>query len=80
MKAIILASGIGKRMQPLTKDKPKSLIKIKDKTILERQLDVLSKCKIKDVIITTGPFEDKIKIFLMGKYKDFDFSFIQNPQ
>lgn len=80
MKAIILASGIGKRLRPLTNDKPKSLLKINSKTILEHQLDILEKCKIKNVIITTGPFEDKIKLFLEGKYNDFNFSFVQNQR
>jgi len=80
MKAIILASGIGKRLQPLTNDKPKPLIKLVDKTILEHQLDILEKCKIKNVIITTGPFEEQIKMFLKDKYSYFTFSFVQNPQ
>ena len=50
MKAIILASGVGKRLQPLTKNIPKPLIKIKEKTIIERQIDSLVKCKINDII------------------------------
>lgn len=69
MKAIILASGIGRRLQPLTKNLPKPLIKVNKKTILEYQLDNLLKCNIKKIIITTGPFEDKISKFL---HKPFD--------
>jgi len=80
MKAIILASGIGKRLRPLTNNRPKSLIKIKNKTILEYQLDSLFNCKIKKVIITTGPFEDKIKGFLNDKYQDLEISYVNNPQ
>ena len=59
MKAIILASGEGKRLRPLTDNLPKPLIKIGDKTILGHQLDNLIRCHIRDIIITTGPFEDK---------------------
>ena len=80
MKAIILASGIGKRLQPLTKNIPKSLIKIKEKTIIERQIDSLLKCKINDIIITTGPFEKKLKNFLNDKYKDLNITYVLNPQ
>ena len=80
MKAIILASGIGKRLRPLTDSIPKPLIKINKKSILELQLDILKNCNIKDVIITTGHFEEKIKIFVKEKYKDFNFSFVLNPQ
>lgn len=80
MKAIILASGIGKRLLPLTKDIPKSMIKINDKTLIERQLDSLIKEKIKDIIITTGLFEEKLKYFLKDKYQDLNLSYINNPQ
>ena len=80
MKAIILASGVGKRLRPLTNDTPKPLLKINGKTILEHQLDNLSKCKIKNVIITTGPFEDKIQQFCHKKFRSVTFSFVNNPQ
>jgi len=80
MNAIILASGIGKRLKPLTNDKPKSLVRITKKTILEHQLDNLAKCGIKKVIITTGPFEDKIKNHLAEKYDDFKISYVHNPK
>ncbi|MHA1874274.1 MAG: phosphocholine cytidylyltransferase family protein [Candidatus Heimdallarchaeaceae archaeon] len=80
MKAIILASGIGKRLLPLTKDKPKSLINVGKKTIIEMQLDNLKENGIKDIIITTGPFEDKMQLFLREKYPDLNISYVPNPQ
>jgi phosphoenolpyruvate phosphomutase len=80
VKGIILASGVGERLQPHTNDKPKSLLKITDKTIIEHQLDILKKCKIKDVVIPTGPFEELLQKFLREKYQDFNFSFVPNPQ
>ncbi len=54
MKAVILAAGKGLRMKPLTKDKPKPLIKIKNKSFLERQLEELNKTKITEVVIVVG--------------------------
>lgn len=80
MKAIILASGIGKRLRPLTNDKPKSLVKINDKTILEHQLDILIKCNIKNVIITTGPFQDIVENFVKKKYPDLTVEYVHNPK
>ena len=80
MKAIILASGIGKRLQPLTNDIPKSLIKIKEKTLIERQIDSFRKCNIEDIVITTGHCEEKIRSFLQNRYKEINFSFVFNPQ
>ena len=79
MKAIILASGIGKRLRPLTDTLPKPLLRINEKTILEYQLDHLSACNIKHVVITTGPFEETLKTFVMKRYNDFSFTFVHNP-
>ena len=80
MKAIILASGIGKRLRPLTNDKPKSLVKINQRTILEYQLDILADCGIKRVVLTTGPFEHQVKNLLNGRYPDLTIDFVNNPK
>lgn len=80
MKALILNSGRGKRLRPLTEDKPKALIKIGDKTILGYQLDNLIGCNIKNIIITTGPFEDKIKMYVGEKYPVINVSYVNNPK
>ena len=81
MKAIILASGEGKRLRPLTYEIPKPLIKIlEDKTILDYQMDNLIGCNIKNIIITTGPFEDKIKMHVKEKYPEIKVSYVNNPK
>jgi phosphoenolpyruvate phosphomutase len=80
MKAIILASGIGKRLKPLTNNLPKSLIKLNDKTIVEKQIDALVKNNIRDIIVTTGPFEEKMISFIKEKYKEINLMFVNNPQ
>jgi len=61
MKAVILSAGRGTRMPNITKDKPKSLINIKDKTILERQIDILTKNHIEKIILVIGYQADKIE-------------------
>ena len=58
MKAIILNSGIGKRMGDLTANKPKCLVTLKDnETILASQLKTLKNTGIKKILITTGPLK-----------------------
>lgn len=55
MKALILNSGMGKRMGDLTKDSPKCLVGLKDgETIISRQLRQLSEIGVEEAIITTG--------------------------
>jgi len=53
-KAIILAAGPGKRLMPLTKTKPKCMLDINGKTLLQRQIEVFEKCGIEDIIVVRG--------------------------
>lgn len=54
MKAIILAAGIGSRMMPLTKNIPKCLLKINNKTILEIIIESCISVGIEDFIFVVG--------------------------
>jgi len=54
MKAVILAAGIGSRLWPLTSSKPKCLIKIAGKPILQHQIDALVSVGLCDIIIVVG--------------------------
>ena len=80
MKALILNSGIGKRMGDLTKTKNKCMAKIGDgTTILDWQLQMLMKAGIYDVVITTGPFAKQLTAYVTEKYPKIRFTFRQNP-
>ena len=52
MKVIILAAGQGTRLRPLTDDRPKCMVEVNGKSILERQLTVMHDCGIRDEDIT----------------------------
>lgn len=52
MKVIILAAGQGTRLRPLTDDKPKCMVEVNGKSIIERQLAVMYNCGIKEEDIT----------------------------
>lgn len=80
MKALILDSGVGRRLRPLTKRKPKPLLIVGDKTLLGHQLDNLLSCGIRDVVITTGPFENKIKSYMRERYQNVNVSYVRNPR
>ena len=54
MRAIIIAAGMGKRLLPLTKDRPKCMLEIGGKSLIERQLDTFREIGIHDVSIVTG--------------------------
>jgi choline kinase len=61
MKAIILATRKGTRLLPLTKEIPQCMLKIKDKTILELQIENLKNVGIQDIIVLTGHLSEKVE-------------------
>jgi len=54
LNAIILAAGEGKRLGHLTKNKPKCMVNLFGKTMLEWQVSVFKKCGISDITVVTG--------------------------
>ena len=64
MKAMILAAGLGTRLRPLTDDRPKALVEVAGRTLLEITLTRLSSFGIRDVIINVHHFADKIVDYL----------------
>ncbi len=63
MKAAILAAGEGIRLQPITATRPKHLIKIGGKPILEHCLNALKASGIKDVVIVVHYMADSIRTY-----------------
>ena len=60
MKAMILAAGLGTRLRPLTDDRPKALVRVGGRTLLEIALARLHSCGVTDVIINTHHFAEMI--------------------
>jgi NDP-sugar pyrophosphorylase family protein len=64
MKAMILAAGLGTRLRPLTDDRPKALVEIAGRTLLETILSRLRAYGIREVIINVHHFADMIVEYL----------------
>lgn len=60
--AIIAAAGFEKQLLPLIEDKPKCLLDIKGKTILERAVGALNECNIKDIALIRGYKKEAIAL------------------
>ena len=54
MKAIIIAAGIGSRLNPLTNDKPKCMLQYKGKVLLQHQIDALRGAGIDRIVVIKG--------------------------
>ena len=64
MKAMILAAGLGTRLRPLTDERPKALVEIAGRTLLEITLSRLRDFGIREVIVNVHHFADMILEYL----------------
>lgn len=80
MKALIFNSGLGLRMEEHTINKPKCMVTLYNgETIFERQIRILSECRIKDFIITTGYCKEQI-MEAAKRYPKLNFVFVENKE
>ena len=80
MKALILNSGLGHRMGVLTKQHPKCMTEIiYESTILSRQLRQLVSFGIKEVVITTGYYDQVLIDYCNELRLPLSYSFVKNP-
>lgn len=80
MKALILNSGLGSRMGVLTSNHPKCMTEINSKdTILSRQLKQIANFGIKEVVITTGYYDEVLINYCESLDMPLQFHFIKNP-
>lgn len=64
MKAMVLAAGLGTRLRPLTNDRPKALVEVGGRTLLEITLARLRAVGVREVIVNVHHFADKVISFL----------------
>ncbi|MBP6860228.1 MAG: NTP transferase domain-containing protein [Candidatus Pacebacteria bacterium] len=78
MKAILLSAGQSKRLYPLTQEKPKNLLLIDDKTLLDHQMEALVANKVTDLVIVVGCFKELIQEHLANKAYPIKITYIVN--
>ena len=64
MIGVILAAGMAKRLRPLTDTKPKCLLKVGERTLLERTVYAMQQAGITEFVVVTGYRADQIVDFL----------------
>lgn len=75
-RAIIMAAGIGKRMQPVTFNTPKPLIEVNGKRMIDSVIDALHDNGIYEIHIVVGYLKEKFNV-LSEKYQEIHL--IENP-
>ena len=79
MKAVILSAGQGKRLLPLTADRPKCVLPVRGQTLIEWQIDELAKSGIDQVAVVLGYRADKVERILRARYGPQRVRTIYNP-
>ncbi len=83
MQALMLAAGMGKRLGKYTQGNTKCMLKIQDKTLIERAIEALYEAGIRRFVIVVGYKGDNLKRFLLEEcdnpiVKEMDLVFIEN--
>ena len=79
MKAMILAAGLGTRLKPLTDTRPKALVELSGRTLLEITLTRLRTFGITEAIINVHHFADQILAYLES-HKNFGMRIEISPE
>jgi choline kinase len=73
LKAIIVAAGMGRRLRPYTDDRPKCLVEVNGKSILQRQLEAYRAAGVDEVYIVRGYMRESIQIDGAKYFENVDF-------
>ncbi len=68
MIGVILAAGMAKRLRPLTDERPKCLLKVGERTLLQRTVDAMLAAGINELVVVTGYRANMIRDFLTSHY------------
>ena len=79
MLGVILAVGMAKRLRPLTDERPKCLLKVGERTLLQRTVDAMLAAGISELVVVTGYRANMIRDFLTETYPSLNIHFIDNP-
>jgi phosphoenolpyruvate phosphomutase len=60
VRAVILAAGFDEQLMPLVSDRPKAMLEVRGKPILERQIDALQQCGVRQIAVVRGYKKDQV--------------------
>jgi MurNAc alpha-1-phosphate uridylyltransferase len=66
--AMVLAAGLGTRMRPLTDDRPKALVEVGGRALIDHMLDRLVEAGVETAVVNVHAFADRLEAHLMARH------------
>ncbi|MDD5163068.1 MAG: sugar phosphate nucleotidyltransferase [Candidatus ainarchaeum sp.] len=80
MKVVVLAAGKGIRMKPLTDEKPKAMVELKGKPLLERSLEGLKEAGASEICLVVGYLKEQIKDFFGNNFQGVPVFYVEQKE
>ena len=65
--AMVLAAGLGTRMRPLTNDRPKALVEVGGRALIDHMLDRLAQVGVETAVVNVHAFADRLEAHLKAR-------------
>ena len=75
MDVLILAAGLGTRMEDLTKDLPKPLLPVKGKPLIDYAFDLIKPLQTENIYVNTHYHADLVESYISKNYENINISF-----
>ena len=78
MKGLILSAGMGTRLHPLTRTRPKCMVHVSGRPMMEYQLDSLKRARVEHCAIVVGYMADSVRGYFGSDYRGVGLSYVEN--
>lgn len=80
MQGLILAAGMGRRLGELTRDRPKAMVEVAGRSLIERALDSLAQLGVSRIVLVVGYKAEQLMMLIGDSHKGIPVIYVTNPE
>jgi histidinol-phosphate/aromatic aminotransferase/cobyric acid decarboxylase-like protein/choline kinase len=80
VQGLILAAGIGRRLGELTRDRPKAMLEVAGRTLIERALDALAELGVSRIVLVVGYRAEQLMMLIGDSHRGVPVIYVTNPE
>jgi len=80
LQGLILAAGVGRRLGELTADRPKAMVEVAGRTLIERAIDSLAQLGVSRIVLVVGHKAERLMMLIGDSYKGIPVIYVTNPE